>query len=139
LTKVNYKIHTDAVKENIIPLSKFPDEQKYLEYAEEADILNFALFNLTAKQWRDKYPDRAALGHNIRYYADTHQLTVLSNLESYNAEMISQKIDKKERFVRLRNMAVRQMKSLRENYILGTIESPFVLHEQYQKCQQSRD
>lgn len=139
LSKVNYKIHTDAVKENLIPLSKFPEDKKYLEYSDEADILNFALFNMTAKQWREKYPDRATLGHNIRYYADTHQLTVLSNLESYNAEMISQKIDKRERFVKLRNMAVRQMKSLRENYILGTIESPFVLQEQYQKDQKPKD
>lgn len=98
LTKVNYKVHTDSVRQNLIPILNLPKDMEWLVYADEADILNFALFGMTAKQWRQMYPERSGAGRNIRDYADLHQLTVLANLESYNSILISENVDRQERF-----------------------------------------
>lgn len=111
LAKVNYKIHTDAIKENIIP--QVLDKRKTsLVYASEADVLNMALFGMTAKQWRDGNPDEKG---NIRDYATIQQLVVLSNLESINAMLISQDVSQQARLIQLNNIAITQMKSLVDN------------------------
>jgi hypothetical protein len=111
LAKVNYQIHTDAIKENLIPpeLNKL---QINRIYAEEADLLNVALFGCTAKEWREKNP--AAIG-NIRDSARLEQLVVLSNLESINSVLIQQKISSSERVVKLNGIAISQMKILVNN------------------------
>ena len=110
LAKVNYKIHTDAIKENIVPtLSK---TQINFVYANEADILNVALFGITAKQWKEMYPDNKG---NMRDDASIEQLVVLSNMESINALLIEQGLPQKDRLVQLNNVADTQMKSLLSN------------------------
>ncbi|MCL6098503.1 MAG: KilA-N domain-containing protein [Bacteroidetes bacterium] len=111
LAKVNYKIHTDAVKEKLIP-SKVTMQQSNFVYANEADLLNVALFGITAKEWRDNNPDKKG---NVRDYAELEQLVVLSNLESINAVMIRQGLPQSERIIRLNEIAISQMKSLLES------------------------
>jgi hypothetical protein len=111
LSKINYRIHTDAIKEHIIP-NIVTKEQISCAYAEEADLLNVALFGMTAKQWRDVNPE---LKGNIRDYANLEQLVVLSNMESINALLIRQKLPQGERLVQLNNVAITQMRSLGEN------------------------
>jgi hypothetical protein len=125
VSKANYKIHTDAIKDSIIPTLTSEDQKKWI-YAEEADILNLILFGKTAKQWQEENPKLVIQGRNIRDYADLHQLTVLSNLESINALLIKQNIDKKERISLLHKTAVEQMKSLQSlsNYTLDKLKSP---------------
>ena len=110
ISKINYRIHTDAVKEYLIPLELTPEQISY-KYANEADLLNVALFNMTAKKWKDDNPDKMG---NIRDYASLQQLLVLSNLESYNAILIEQGKLMSERLQMLRNIAVRQMKTISE-------------------------
>jgi hypothetical protein len=111
LAKVNYKIHTDAIKENLIP-QVLDKKQTSLVYATEADVLNMALFGLTAKQWRDMNPNEKG---NIRDNATLQQLVVLSNLESINAMLIAQGMPQNERLVQLNKLAITQMKSLLDN------------------------
>lgn len=108
LAKVNYKIHTDAIKENLIP-AKVTKQQSVIIYANEADLLNVALFGFTAKQWRDANPK---LQGNIRDYASIEQLVVLSNIESLNAVLINNGIDQSNRLIQLNKIAITQMKSL---------------------------
>jgi hypothetical protein len=125
LSKVNYRIHTDSIKENLIPSLQIEKSNERLVYASEADILNYAVFGLTAKQWSQKNPELALKGGNIRDYADLHQLTVLANLESYNAILISQGVDKSDRVQQLRTAAVQQLVSLKSsNYLDNEIQSP---------------
>ena len=111
LAKVNYRIHTDAIKEHLIPSSLTPKQINYT-YANEADMLNVALFGMTAKEWRDKNPEATG---NIRDYATIYQLIVLVNLESMNAELIKQQISQKDRLKYLNKMAIEQMKSLADS------------------------
>ena len=111
LTKVNYKIHTDAIKAHIVP-DLLTKKQKDFIYADEADILNMALFGMTAKQWREQNSNEKG---NIRDYADVRQLVCLANLESLNAEFIRQKLSQPERLQKLNEIAIIQMKSLVEN------------------------
>ena len=111
LTKINYKIHTDAIKEHIIPHLVTVKETK-LVYANEADVLNVALFGMTAKQWRKKNKNKKG---NIRDEANVCQLVCLANLESMNAEFIRQKISQPERLQQLNKVAIAQMQSLVEN------------------------
>lgn len=111
LTKVNYKIHTDAIKENLIP-QKITSSQKQYIYANEADVLNTALFGTTAKLWREQNPNKKG---NIRDYATLEQLVVLSNLESINALLIQQDVPQEERLLQLNKVAITQMKSLVAN------------------------
>ena len=110
LAKVNYKIHTDAIKENIVPaLSK---TQINFVYANEADLLNVALFGITAKQWKETNPDKKG---NMRDDASIEQLVVLSNMESINALLIEQGLPQKDRLIQLNKVASTQMKSLLSN------------------------
>jgi hypothetical protein len=111
ISKINYRIHTDAIKENLIPpeLSKF---QTQMIYASEADILNLAMFGMTAKEWRDKNPGKDG---NIRDKATLEQLVVLSNLESINSVLIHQGLSLSERLIQLNKIAITQMKSLIAN------------------------
>lgn len=108
LTKINYRIHTDAIKENLIP-KELSANQMNIIYATEADILNMALFGKTAKQWRDENPNKKG---NIRDYATISQLICLSNLENLNAHFIYESIDQKERLRKLNLIAIYQMKLL---------------------------
>ncbi|MBT0810080.1 KilA-N domain-containing protein [Litoribacter ruber] len=108
LAKVNYHIHTDAIKENLVP-SEITKHQASQIYASEADVLNMALFGKTAKEWRLGNPEKKG---NVRDYATIEQLVVLSNMESTNALLIHQGVEQGERLVQLNQMAITQMKSL---------------------------
>lgn len=115
LTKTNYRIHTDSIKENIIP--NLTKEQRQFVYADEADVINVALFGMTAKEWRDKNPD---LEGNVRDYTDVLHLVVLSNLEVLNANMIESNIKQSERLVKLNNIAKKELEILiNDNNIIG--------------------
>jgi len=111
IAKVNYVIHTDAVKAHLIPEDISKHKKKFI-YADEADLLNIALFGKTAQEWRNENPK---LKGNIRDFAALEQLVVLSNLESYNAEMIKQKIPAEKRLEQLNSIAIDQMRVLIEN------------------------
>jgi len=119
LAKINYRIHTDAIKENIIPenLSK---EQVSSIYANEADVLNMALFGKTAKHWREESPE---IEGNIRDYATIEQLLVLANLESLNTEFIKMGLPQMERLVKLNQTAITQMKSLAMNSTIKRLKA----------------
>ncbi len=108
LTKINYRIHTDAIKENLIPENLSPQQINYV-YANEADVLNMALFGKTAKQWRGKNPDKKG---NIRDYANVSQLVCLANLENLNAVFINEGLKQSERLAKLNQIAISQMKIL---------------------------
>lgn len=105
LSKINYKIHTDAIKENLIP-QQVTNNQTTIVYASEADVLNVALFGKTAKEWREQNPEKNG---NIRDYASINELICLSNLESLNAVLIEEGISQKERLVKLNQIAIHQM------------------------------
>ena len=107
ISKINYKIHTDAIKEYL--LKDLTDEQLSFKYASEADMLNVTLFDKRAKQWREENPD---LKGNMRDYASLNELLVLANMESYNAILIKKGLEKKERMIELRNLAKTQLISL---------------------------
>jgi hypothetical protein len=108
LAKINYQIHTDAIKENLIP-TQLSKQQINMVYASEADLLNMALFGKTAQQWKNDNPDKNG---NMRDYANIEQLVVLSNMESINAMMIHKGLKQTERLIELNNLAIIQMKSL---------------------------
>ena len=120
LSKVNYLIHTDSIKKNIIP--NLSDKQKNFVYAEEADVLNVALFGMTAKEWRDKNPDLSKDG-NIRDYTDLLHLIILSNLETKNADLIANGISQKERLIILNQSAKAQVELLKNNKNIKELES----------------
>ena len=107
ISKINYKIHTDAIKEYL--LKDLTNEQLSYKYASEADMLNVALFNKRAKQWREENPD---LKGNMRDYASLNELLVLANMESYNAILIGKGMDQKERMIELRKLARNQLMSI---------------------------
>lgn len=117
LTKINYRIHTDAIKEHLIPI-KLNKKQINLIYASEADILNMALFGKTAKQWRDENPDKKG---NIRDFANVSQLVCLVNLENLNAHFIKEGLEQPERLKKLNQTAIEQMKLLIENRVMKKI------------------
>ncbi|MDD3333411.1 MAG: KilA-N domain-containing protein [Proteiniphilum sp.] len=110
LAKINYHIHTDAIKQNLVPAELTPQQINYV-YANEADVLNVALFGVTAKQWRDANPD---LKGNIRDYAGINELICLSNMENLNAVFINEKMPQSERLVKLNQIAIQQMNVLQE-------------------------
>lgn len=118
LAKTNYRIHTDSIKENIIPT--LTEKQKQYVYANEADILNVALFGMTAKEWKEKNPN---LDGNMRDYANILQLVILVNLENLNAEMIEQGLEQSKRLVRLNQIAKKQLDILQGNAGIKRIES----------------
>ena len=107
---MNYRIHSDAIKQNLIP-QKLSAAHTSIIYASEADVLNVALFGITAKQWRDANPD---LIGNIRDYATINELICLSNMENLNAVFINEKIPQKERLIKLNQIAIQQMVILQD-------------------------
>lgn len=111
LTKINYRIHTDAIKERLIP-THISKQSANIIYANEADVLNMALFGMTAKNWRDENPRKEG---NIRDYSDVTQLVVLANLEGINAELIRRGLPQSERLMQLNEIAITQMRSLLGN------------------------
>lgn len=110
LAKINYHIHTDAIKQNLIP-DELTKEQINFVYANEADVLNMALFGVTAKQWRDANPE---LKGNMRDYANINELICLSNLENLNAVWINESLPQAERLMRLNRIAIQQMQILQQ-------------------------
>lgn len=110
LAKINYRIHTDAIKENLIP-KQVTNQQTAIVYASEADVLNVALFGKTAKEWREQNAEKKG---NIRDYATVNELICLSNLESLNAVFIEDGLPQKERLVKLNEIAIHQMIILEE-------------------------
>ena len=121
LAKTNYRIHTDSIKENLIP--KLTESQKSYAYASEADILNVALFGMTAKEWKDKNPN---VSGNMRDYANILQLVILSNLENVNAELINQGMEQSKRLERLNEIAKKQFQTLQNSKSIEKIENlPF--------------
>jgi hypothetical protein len=128
LSKINYRIHTDAIKERIIP-ALVTKEQASTIYASEADLLNVALFGKTAAQWRAENPSRAP-AENMRDSATLEQLVVLSNMEGINALLIRQCLPQKDRLIQLNSAAITQMKSLLSNTTMRRLKSPESNHEQ---------
>ena len=119
LVKINYRIHTDAIKENLIP-PELSAKQVSMVYASEADVLNMALFGMTAKQWRDSHPN---LKGNIRDYANVSQLVCLSNLENLNAVFISEGMSQAERLTKLNAIAISQMEILTQDHRIEALEA----------------
>lgn len=111
LTKVNYRLQTDAVKQMLLPLTSSSNISAGIVYANEADVVNIALFGKTAKEWRDENPELAKKG-NVRDFATVEQLTVLANLESLNSMLITEGLDKRGRYEKLHSEAQRQLSSL---------------------------
>ena len=111
LSKINYRIHTDAIKSNLIP-AEVTREQAAMKYAEEADVLNVAMFGMTAKQWREANP---GLKGNIRDYATINELICLSNMENINAVLINDGMPQGERLIKLNKIAIQQMQVLEDN------------------------
>ena len=119
LSKLNYVVHTDAIKNNIVP--EITENQKKFIYAEEADVLNVALFGMTAKEWREKNPELAKDG-NMRDYTDLFHLVILNNLENINAQLIKERKCQKDRLVKLNEIARRQMEILKDNKNISKLE-----------------
>ena len=110
MAKLNYHIHTDAIKQNLIP-QELSAAQTSVVYANEADVLNIAMFGITAKQWRDENP---GLKGNIRDYANINELICLSNMENLNAVFINENMPQRERLIKLNQIAIQQMRILQE-------------------------
>ena len=110
LSKINYRIHTDAIKENLIH-AEVTREQAAMKYADEADVLNMAMFGMTAKQWRDANPDKKG---NIRDYASINELICLSNMENLNAVFINDGMSQSDRLIKLNQIAIQQMRILED-------------------------
>lgn len=110
MSKINYRIHTDAIKANLIPL-EVTREQAAIKYADEADVLNMAMFGMTARQWREQNPDKKG---NIRDYASINELICLSNMENLNAVFINDGMLQYERLIKLNRIAIQQMKILED-------------------------
>jgi hypothetical protein len=115
LARINYRIHTDAIRQNLVPPEVTPEQSRII-YAQEADVLNMALFGMTAAQWREANPDADG---NIRDYANTAQLICLSNLESLNAHFINEGVSQRERLIKLNQTAISQMTLLLD---VGTVK-----------------
>jgi hypothetical protein len=119
LTKINYRIHTDAIKENLVPPELDKSQINHI-YATEADILNMALFGITAAMWREANPDKKG---NIRDYADISQLVCLSNLENLNALFINEEMPQSDRLVKLNKIAIQQLKLLTDDSKVKQLEA----------------
>ena len=127
LSKLNYVVHTDAIKKYIVPT--LTEQQKNFIYANEADVLNVALFGMTAKEWRDNNPELAKSG-NMRDYADLLHLIILNNLENTNAELIKMNIKQSDRLIQLNESARHQMETLKNNRNIKELE---VLQQEVRK------
>jgi len=140
LSKVNYHLHTDAIKDNIIPaFVNMTKEQERYVYADEAEILNMAVFGISSKQWRETHGDAVLQGLNIRDFGTIAQLTVLANLQSYNAILITEGKPPKIRFEKLRESASVQLKSLSQHKYKYPVESPNTIKMNLQKPRTSFD
>lgn len=126
VSKANYKIQTDAIKEILVPISTLPGDKTGILYAEEAEIINYAMFGTTSKEWKLNNPQLCLHGMNMRDYANTHQLIVLANLESLNSELIKAGQTKEYRLRKLREISISQLKSLAntKDIELALAESP---------------
>ena len=142
LSKANYKIHTDAVKNYILPKANFSKAKEWLLYADEADLLNITLFGQTANDWRDNNPQRHLNGENIRDSASINELAILSNLENLNSILIKNNLSKKDRFRILSETVIEQkktldeidfMKSLKKDSDLTYIEKPKIELSEFNK------
>ena len=122
LSKTNYHIHTDAVKNFILPDKNYEKDKEWLVYAEEADLLNVALFNCTAKDWREANPGLTKKSMNIRDIASINELAILSNLETLNAQMIKEKVDKSNRYLKLKEIARYQLSVLNEKDFMKALK-----------------
>ena len=122
LSKANYQIHTDAIKNFVLPKWSIEKQKEPLVYAEEADILNLSLFGCTAKQWRELNEKHNEQGLNIRDVASINELTVLSNLENLNAEWIKENLSKEERFIKLKQLATYQLEILGKQDFLKNLK-----------------
>jgi hypothetical protein len=122
LTKTNYQIHTDAIKNHIIPKKNYSKNTEWIVYAEEADLLNVSLFNCTAKDWREANLEHSKKGLNIRDFASINELVVLSNLENINSLLITQKLGKKERFEQLKEISAKQLIMLDGNDYIKSVK-----------------
>lgn len=122
MTKVNYVLHTDAVQKHIIPKSKFPEDKKWIEYAEEADLLNKALYGYTAKQWKEANPQHALNGKNMRDFSSITDLLIMSNLESLSSQLINLNTPKLTRFDFLKKMADDQKEQFNKVDIVKSIK-----------------
>lgn len=122
MTKVNYVLHTDAVQKHIIPNSKFPEDKKWIEYAEEADLLNLALFGYTAKQWKESNPQHALSGKNMRDFSSITDLLIMSNLETLSAQLIQTNLTKQQRYDYLKKMADEQRQTFDKVDIIKSIK-----------------
>ena len=111
MSKINYRIHTDAIKNNLIP-AEVTAKQASIIYVDEADVLNVAMFGMTAKMWREQNPEQKG---NIRDYASINELICLSNMESLNAVFIEQGLPQGERLLKLNQIAIQQMKVLEDD------------------------
>ncbi|OOQ56435.1 KilA-N domain-containing protein [Mucilaginibacter pedocola] len=133
LTKANWRIQTDAIQEVLVPLRNLPKHKEGIIYADEAEVLNMVVFNKTAKEWNSENPEAIKKGHNIRDYGSTHQLIVIANLESLNAELIRNGIKQYDRILMLRQAAIQQLKSLSKSTAIQDmyIDSPNI--EKYKK------
>ena len=133
LSKANYRIQTDAIKDVLVPLSNLPPAKMGILYASEAEVLNKVVFNKTANEWNNENPELVKKGHNIRDYGSTHQLIIIANLEPLNAELIRNKISQYDRIQMLKQAAVEQLKSLSKSKAIQDtyIDSPNV--DKYKK------
>ena len=122
LSKTNYSIHTEAIKDHIIPISNYTKNTEWLIYAEEADILNASLFKCTAKEWRDANKEHAKNGLNIRDFASINELVVLSNLENINALLIERSVEKLARMNELGRIANKQLKTLNSDDLIKSLK-----------------
>ncbi len=122
LTKTNYLIHTDAIKEHIVPKKNYSKNNEWIAYAEEADLLNVAMYECTAKDWREANPKHAKQGLNIRDFSSINELVVLSNLENLNAMMIGENIEKMIRYKQLRKIAISQLSTLDNKDFLKSLK-----------------
>ena len=122
LSKTNYHIHTDAVKNFILPDKNYEKDKEWIIYAEEADLLNVALFSCTAKDWREANPDLVRKSMNIRDIASINELAILSNLETINAQMIKEKVSKYNRFNKLREIAKYQLSVLNDTDFMKSLK-----------------
>ncbi len=122
LSKTNYYFHTEAVKQYIIPDKNYENRSEWLAYAQEADLLNVALFKCTAKDWSEANPEFTKKSMNIRDMASINELAILSNLEILNAQMIKEKMDKNERFTKLKEIAKYQLSVLNEKDFMKTLK-----------------
>ena len=122
LTKTNYQLQTDAIKEHIIPKGNYEKSKKWLAYAEEADLLNVAMYGCTAKDWREANKEHAKKGLNIRDFSSINELVVLSNLENINSVIIAENLDKESRFEKLITIARSQLKTLDNQDFIKSIK-----------------